>query len=254
MSGVREAVKAVIQTYTGRMIDVCNVRVEDIALADIALPLGRLCRFNGHTREFYSVAQHSVLVAWLAHEWSIKAGKSKAEALEAARWGLLHDAHEAYLGDIVAPLKPLAGKLGESWSIVNFIDKAIRCKFGVHDGNNAFFSDSTSDQLVRNADALALLLERSLLLAHERPWDGLESLRSEAAKLDVSRLKMACYSSEDAASRWLCALATVTSVDSSLNEGLTTKQVLDLQDLAGVSGEIGLGTGAAEKAEQTTEA
>lgn len=83
---------ALIQTYTGRTVDVLNLKPEDIDIEDIAWALSHLCRYTGHYPRFYSVAQHSVLVSLNCPQ-------------EHAMWGLLHDASEAYLADISAPLK-----------------------------------------------------------------------------------------------------------------------------------------------------
>ena len=84
-------------TFTGRTFWPESPRVEDVHIEDIAHALSMLCRFGGHTRVFYSVAQHSVLVA----QALMVEGFSALESLA----GLLHDAGEAYLGDVVWPVK-----------------------------------------------------------------------------------------------------------------------------------------------------
>lgn len=81
-----------IQTATGGRYYPLDPRPEETYLADIAHALSLICRFGGHTRRFYSVAQHSVLVSRHVPEWLALAG-------------LLHDAAEAYIGDMVRPLK-----------------------------------------------------------------------------------------------------------------------------------------------------
>ena len=92
-----------IQTYTGRQFWPLSPRAEDIDVLDIAHALSNLCRFGGHCTQFYSVAQHSVLVSQVCEEMA-------SEVTGAALWGLLHDASEAYLADVPRPVKPyLAG-------------------------------------------------------------------------------------------------------------------------------------------------
>src|SRR6266496_3875421 len=77
---------------SGKWFNVFNPKPEDVDIRDIAHALSNQCRFTGHTKEFYSVAQHSVLVSTFC-------------APEDAAWGLLHDASEAYLSDIASPVK-----------------------------------------------------------------------------------------------------------------------------------------------------
>jgi len=81
-----------IRIYSGKFISLVNPLVSDIQLVDIAHHLSNICRFTGSTITLYSVAQHSVAV-------------SKIVSPENALWGLLHDASEAYLGDVSSPLK-----------------------------------------------------------------------------------------------------------------------------------------------------
>ena len=81
-----------IETYTGKKIYPLSLSQESICIDDIAHALSQTCRFGGHTREFYSVAQHACLVAMLVpNEFKLAA--------------LHHDDTEAYLGDVVSPVK-----------------------------------------------------------------------------------------------------------------------------------------------------
>ena len=81
-----------MQTHSGRQFWPLDPRPEEIDIEDIAHALSNLCRYAGHTRQFYSVAQHSVLVAGALPQ-------------PLRMWGLLHDATEAYLVDIPRPIK-----------------------------------------------------------------------------------------------------------------------------------------------------
>lgn len=71
---------------------------EDVRLYDIAYALANKCRYTGHTTQFYSVAQHSVLVSlYLEHHYP--------DRRDLHTWGLLHDGSEGYLPDVPAPIK-----------------------------------------------------------------------------------------------------------------------------------------------------
>jgi len=83
-----------ILTRTGRRFDLLAPKADQVSTLDIAHALSQLCRFNGHTSRHYSVAQHSLLVA------SIVPAEHQLAAL-------LHDATEAYVGDMTRPLKAL---------------------------------------------------------------------------------------------------------------------------------------------------
>ncbi len=79
-------------TISGKKIVYDDLDPHAIDITDIAHSLSNICRFGGHINKFYSVAQHSVMV-------------SKMVPKHLALAGLLHDASEAYLSDIVRPAK-----------------------------------------------------------------------------------------------------------------------------------------------------
>lgn len=80
-------------TYMGKMINLEAPQPKDICIEDIAHALSYMCRYTGHTSKFYSVAEHCVLLSEAVN----------MPGTPLAR--LLHDAAEAYLGDIISPLK-----------------------------------------------------------------------------------------------------------------------------------------------------
>jgi len=102
-----------IQTYSGKKFYALDPQPEDITIEDIAHALSRMCRYAGHCDKFYSVAEHSVLVA---------------EAADNKLWALLHDASEAYLVDIPRPFK---GYLTNYYELESKVMNAVCDKFGL---------------------------------------------------------------------------------------------------------------------------
>lgn len=102
-----------IQTISGKKIDFLDPDPTQIDIEDIATSLSRIWHYNGHLTHRVSVAEHSVLVSEKAAEeayegWHTSSTLSRTEYVcQAALWGLLHDASEAYTGDIPGPLKRL---------------------------------------------------------------------------------------------------------------------------------------------------
>ncbi len=86
-----------IETFTGRRFEPLAPRGEDVDIRDIAHALSQQCRFSGHTRRHYSVAEHSVRVCNVL--------ENRGEPRRVVLAGLLHDTSEAYLVDVPAPLK-----------------------------------------------------------------------------------------------------------------------------------------------------
>jgi hypothetical protein len=104
-------------TYTGKLFYPLQPNIDDIEIKDIAQALSNCCRYAGHVSSFYSVSQHSVLVSYLCEPQN-------------ALCGLLHDASEAYLSDIVRPIKYTESMEGYR-DIEAGLEKAISEKYSL---------------------------------------------------------------------------------------------------------------------------
>jgi hypothetical protein len=92
-----ENTPSTVRTITGRYIDLLNPAAGDVHPMDISIALSRVARFGGHTAQPYSVAEHSLVVSSMVAR---QFGDARLALV-----GLLHDATEAYIGDMVRPLK-----------------------------------------------------------------------------------------------------------------------------------------------------
>lgn len=128
-----------IQTFSGARFDLRAPRPEDVSILDIAYALSMICRFGGHCRFHYSVAQHSVLV-------------SRQVARDEAFAALLHDAAEAYVGDMVAPLKRLIDGFEP-------VEKAVREVIAIR-----FRIPAEMSPAVKRADLALLAAEREQVM------------------------------------------------------------------------------------------
>ena len=150
-----------IQTYTGKKFDFLNPTAEAVCIEDIAHALSNICRYTGHTKKFYSVAQHSVLMAD-----NVLPDEDKLVAL-------LHDATEAYLTDISKPLKNL---LPQYCELEDKVYKVIAEKFGL--------SDKLPDS-VKEADLRLLATEkRDLLIGEPGEWTIIKTVNPYPERIE----------------------------------------------------------------------
>jgi len=141
-------------TSTGRTIDFLNPSEDQIDIEDIATALSRICRFGGHSSAFYSVAQHSVLVMKLVELYLECNNSLINENLNLT--ALLHDASEAYLGDMISPLKHIVG--ASYRTLEHNFEVVIGQKFG------ASFYTEAAKQIVKKCDIQALEMEHEALI------------------------------------------------------------------------------------------
>ncbi|MEO5362379.1 MAG: phosphohydrolase [Magnetococcus sp. DMHC-8] len=138
-----------IQTFTGLQFWPMDARPAEVEIHDIAHSLAMLCRFNGHCRRFYSVAEHAVHV-------------SRVVPPEHARWGLLHDAAEAYISDMPQPIKR---ELPQFQACEERLLQVIARRFSLSPG---------VPSAVKQADLQLLATEKGALMGQEpAPWEDL---------------------------------------------------------------------------------
>lgn len=158
-----------VSTFSGNRFYPLAPRIEQVVIEDIAHGLAYQCRFNGQTCKFYSVAQHSLIVAKLV-----------PPPLRLA--ALLHDAAEAYLGDMVKPLKVL---LPEFSLLEDRVTAIIAATFGID------FSDYAP---IKRADLIALATEKRDLMPHSAErWaylDGIPTLTKPIVPMSPGVAKM----------------------------------------------------------------
>lgn len=149
-----------IDTANGGLMDFLTPRIDMIDLRDISIHLSRICRFTGglrHDSEPYSVAEHLIWCANLASD-------------PAKPYALLHDAHEAYIGDMSSPLKALlrdhSNGIGYA-EIANKLDSVIYPAFGLQWPVPTRIKDE-----VKAIDMMALATERrDLMHPSHRLWE-----------------------------------------------------------------------------------
>lgn len=152
-------------THSGIKFYMLDPRVEDIDIHDIAHSLSHICRYGGHCPSFYSVARHSYYVALALKEY----GK------ELALYGLLHDAAEAYIGDMIRPLKYSPGL--EAYREAEDKVMAVICeKFGLP-------KEQPSE--VKLMDDRIMMAEKRDLIRHPK-WDGYDHIVPHPMKVEYS--------------------------------------------------------------------
>ena len=151
----------ILETVTGRFVDVMNPTPDMISFEDIAWSLSRQARFNGHTISTipYSVAQHSVMVA---------------DRVKQLRWthvlsaALLHDAAEAYISDIPSPIKNIPG--------VRESIKAVENKllYVIFEALDVTPPDAEDWEVIHSADMWCRAIEaHAFMSSRGRHWNGL---------------------------------------------------------------------------------
>lgn len=172
-----------IQTYTGNKFHILAPHTKDIDPLDIAHALSMICRYGGHAQQFYSVAEHCVLLSY-------------AVPAEDALWALLHDAAEAYIGDMVRPLKrsQVMHPFREAEVVLMW---RITERFGLPPGE---------PDIVREADSRILHDERAVLFGHQHEWESIAHL----APLGV---QIHCWDPTTAKARYLRRLNELFKVD-----------------------------------------
>jgi 5'-nucleotidase len=173
-----------MQTFTGRVFPLETFDPDAIGIEDIAHALGMLCRFQGQCQKFYSVAEHSVHVS---HEIEPNL----------ALLGLMHDAAEAYLGDVPTPLKKSMPGFQQT---EDELMKLISEKFGF-----VFPEKDTVEEVeLKRADMQLLADEKEVVMGREpKPWSKIFEVKNSD--------RIQCWSPGEAKDKFLERFRELTS-------------------------------------------
>lgn len=160
-------------TSRGKLLDLLSPCPTAVDIGEIARALGYLCRYAGGVSDFYSVAEHSVLLSrWLLEETGSE---------ELALAGLLHDVAEAYTGDLTWPMQVAVLLAGDGAARTRYravqrgVERAILTHLGLAELEGALHGPQ-----IQEADKRILLDERAALLQPGPRWpiedDGLTPL------------------------------------------------------------------------------
>lgn len=140
-------------TFSGLGLSLLDPQPDQVDIHDIARALSQINRFNGNTRFPYSVGLHSLMAA--------EAGASIGHTAQFKLAALMHDAAEAYVGDVSTPVKEL---LGDKFrDIERRVSEVIYRKYGVDEV--LVYSDT-----MRDIDRTLANAERSLLICDAAHW------------------------------------------------------------------------------------
>lgn len=151
-------VGSTFKTFSGDYIDLLKPDPSLMKLPDIATALSRICRFGGHCPKFYSVAEHCILATQLAIADGVRGNTLRAV--------FLHDATEAFLGDMIKPLKNL---LPEYSLIEDRFEQAIEQEFNI--------SFRCYQETVKHYDRTMLKAEKRIMWPDDSSeWTGFNGL------------------------------------------------------------------------------
>lgn len=147
------------QTYTKRPFRWDAMEENDISIDDIAIPLSNIPRFQGASLRQITVAEHSLVVAKILEQW-----KQKPIVV---LHGLLHDAHEAFIGDIPSPLKHY-WDITHGFSVREFEAQTqfhIMYALGIPN-----LEHKSEVDYIKQADRTSLKIERDLFMQSSLQW------------------------------------------------------------------------------------
>jgi len=154
-----------IQTFTGKKFDIENPRVEDVDIIDIAHGLANQCRFNGQCKRFYSVAEHSLLMSLLID--------NEYAQYDIPRYALLHDASEAYTGDMITQLKN-----SEHMNGFREIEKNLQATI-----YESFRLSPHQPEIISLLDRALLYKEAEQMMYDVTAWEGWEEQKSRGVDI-----------------------------------------------------------------------